>query len=216
MAITLFIVALLLGGLLVPLGAQVEHRKATETQKALDEIKEALLGYVIINGYFPCPTTETDPANANYGVANASCPPNSTGDASADGYLPWKTLGISETDAWGIKRASSTAPWIGYWRYRVDRKFSDTGLKFTLATSFHDNLSVQDSAANSLTTSTEHPVAIIFSTGKNLTPDGQNASYEATNGIYQSDTPSPAFDDITIWLSRPVLMNRMVAAGKLP
>jgi len=64
MAITLFIVALLLGGLLVPLGAQVEHRKVTETQKALDEIKEALLGYVIINGYFPCPTTETDPANA--------------------------------------------------------------------------------------------------------------------------------------------------------
>jgi hypothetical protein len=40
--------------------------------------------------------------------------------------------------------------------------------------------------------------------------------YEGTSGTYQADVPSTTFDDILIWISRPLLMNRMVAAGKLP
>jgi len=209
MAIVLVIVGLLLGGLLMPLSAQVEQRRIGETQKSLDEIKEALIGYVIIHGSFPCPTTQTDPANANYGAPDPTCT-----SPTAEGYIPWKTLGVAETDAWGIKRTTVASPWIGYWRYRVDRNFSSA---FTLTTGFSgDALSVQDSAGNPLTTTTERPVAIIFSTGKNTTADGQNASYETTSGIYQSDVPISTFDDITIWISRPVLFNRMVSAQKLP
>jgi hypothetical protein len=41
-------------------------------------------------------------------------------------------------------------------------------------------------------------------------------SFETTGGVYQSDVPGPNFDDILIWISRPILFNRMVAAGKLP
>ncbi len=209
MAVVLVIVGLLLGGLLMPLSAQIERQRIRATQDALDEIREALIGYAIIHGAFPCPTTQGDPADANYGAPDPLC-----AAPVAEGYLPWKTLGVAETDAWGIKRSVAASPWIGYWRYRVDRNFSTA---FTLDTGFSaDALKIQDSAENSLTTTTERPVAIIFSTGKNTIPDGQNASYETTDGIYQSDVPSATFDDITVWISRPVLFNRMVSAQRLP
>ena len=215
MAIVLAIVALLLGGLLPTISGQIEQQRRNETRKQMDEIKEALIGYAIINGTFPCPTTATDPASANYGIADAACSAN----AAAEGYLPWKTLGVSETDAWGSKRSSAASPWTGYWRYRVDRNFSNTSTPFTLSTGFStDALSIVDNNNNTITSTTERPIAIVFSTGPNVIADGQNASssYEATSGIYQSDAPSPTFNDILIWISRPQLFNRMVMAGKLP
>ena len=217
MAIVLVIVGVLLAGLLPSISSQIEQQRRNETRKQMDEIKEALIGYAIINGTLPCPTTTTDPANANYGIADATCPP---AGATSDGYLPWKTLGVSETDAWGSKRSSTSSPWTGYWRYRVDRNFSTL---FTLNTGFGtcpsattDCLVIQDNSGNAITSTTERPVAIVFSTGPNVTADGQNAGYEATSGIYQSDVPTPSFNDITIWISRPQLFNRMVMAGKLP
>ena len=213
MAIVLFIVALLMGGLLPTISSQIEQKNRNETRKQLDDIQQALLGYAIINGYLPCPTTTTDPANVNYGSSDVTC------TTASEGYLPWKTLGVSEMDAWGSKRTSNSDPWTGYWRYRVDRNFG--GTVFTLNTGFgscatNDCLVIKDSTGNTLTNTTERPVAIIYSTGQNHTADGQNATFETTNGIYQSDVPSPTFDDIMIWISRPQLFNRMVAAGKLP
>lgn len=217
MAIVLFIVALLLGGLLPTISGQIEVQHRNETRKQLEEIRNALFGYVILNGFLPCPTTTIDPANPNYGTADAAC----SADVLTEGYLPWKTLGVSETDAWGTRRSNVVHPWLGYWRYRVDRHFG--GAAFNLGTGFGtcpgaglDCLLIQDSAALALTNTTERPIAIVYSTGQNLTADGQNFTYEGTSGIYQSDVISPAFDDMLIWISRPQLLNRMVSAGKLP
>jgi prepilin-type N-terminal cleavage/methylation domain-containing protein len=217
MAMVLAIVALLLAGLIPTLSSQMEQQRRSETRKQLEEIQQAMMGYAIINGVLPCPATQADPVNANYGMADATCSAN----AAAEGYLPWKTLGVAETDGWGSKRNSAGDPWTGYWRYRVDRNF--TGSPFTLNTSFgtcpsasSDCLAIINNMGNSITTTTERPVAIVFSTGPNLVADGQNASFEAANGIYQSDVPSPPFDDILVWISRPQLFNRMVTAGKLP
>jgi prepilin-type N-terminal cleavage/methylation domain-containing protein len=214
MAIVLFIVALLMGGLLPTISSQIEQKNRSDTIKQLDEIQQALLGFAIIHGRLPCPTPTTiiNPTAVGYGEEAGSCSSN----PSAEGYLPWKTLGVTEVDAWGSKRSSASDPWTGYWRYRVDRNFASP---ITLSTSFSaDSLTIQNSAGVNITSTTERPIAIIFSTGKNLTADGQNAttSFESTNGIYQSDVPSPTFDDIMIWISRPQLFNRMVAAGKLP
>lgn len=215
MAIVLAIVALLMAGLLPTISGQIEQSRRTETRKLLDEIQQALVGYAIINGKLPCPTTTTDPANASYGLADANCQ-----NPAAEGYLPWKTLGVAETDAWGSKRVSAGDQWLGYWRYRVEPAFA-SGVAFTLSTTSDTTLDLQvrDSANNRLTKtgSTDTPLAIVFSTGPNLAADGQNSSYEqTTNATYQSDTPSAGFDDITIWISRPILFSRMVAAGKLP
>lgn len=219
MAVTVFIIALLLGSLLVPLGTQVEQRKISDTRKSLEEIREALLGFAIINLRLPCPDTDTDPVAPGYGLEEASC----SADPTAEGFLPWKTLGVADLDAWGLKRTTTASPRIGDWRYRVDRNFSVT---FTLVTacSPSDQLRVQDSSGNALhSTATcatvpapERPIAIIYSAGPNTTPDGQNASFEGTNGIYQTDIQTQTFDDILIWISRPMLFNRMVAAGRLP
>ncbi|MGE5757707.1 MAG: type II secretion system protein [Sideroxydans sp.] len=212
MAIVLAIVSLLLAGLLPTISGQIEQQRRNETRKQLAEIQQALLGFAIMNGRLPCPTTMANPADATYGqepaggCAGVPAPP--------DGYLPWKTLGVSEIDAWGSKRTGAGDPWTGYWRYRVDRSYSNS-LPFNLSTGFTDNLSVIDSGGNTITSGTEHPVAIVFSTGPNVTADGENSTANF-NSVYQSDNPNPNFDDILVWISRPQLFNRMVAAGKLP
>lgn len=223
MAIVLAIVALLMAGLLPTVSSQIEQGRRNETRKILGEIQQALIGYAILNGRLPCPTTTDDPTSANYGVENASC----NAAPTTEGYLPWKTLGIPEMDAWGNKRSSIGSLWTGYWRYRVDRNFANSGVPITLSTSFSaDKLSVVDNSGSLVSPSpggctganpSECPIAVVFSTGPNLIGDGQNASPNTeVPGVFQSDVPGGNYDDILIWLSRPQLFNRMVAAGKLP
>ena len=60
LAVAVLILTLLLGSILVPLATQVEQRKVSDTRKALDEIREALIGFAIINGRLPCPDTDSD------------------------------------------------------------------------------------------------------------------------------------------------------------
>ena len=218
MAIVLAIVALLMAGLLPTISGQIEQQRRTETRRMLDDIQQALSGYAIINGRLPCPTnpaTQKDPADTNnYGVPD----PAGCSGPVAEGYLPWKTLGVPETDAWGIKRANAGDNWVGYWRYRVEPAFA-TGVAFTLSTTSDATLDLQikDSAGNRITNVGEKPLAIVFSTGANLKADGENATFETdTSATYQSDVPNQTFDDMTIWISRPLLFSRMVAAGKLP
>lgn len=216
MAVVLVIIGLIISGLLVPLAAQRDIRDMSGTQSSLKLISEAIYGFVVLNGRLPCPSTQTDPANANYGLEDAAC----SADYASEGYLPWKTLGVPQVDEWGTPRTAATDPWNGHWRYRIDRNFT-TAASFstniiTTPPSFGDSLSVQDSSGVSLTSTTERPIAIVYSTGKDLVANGQNASYEATAGIYENNTNTPTFDDILIWISRPVLVNRLVAAGKLP
>ena len=230
------IIALVLGGMLNPLGSLLEGRQRAEAGAGLERIKEALVGFAMINGYLPCPTTATDPNSVDYGLEAAGC----STDPAEEGYLPWRTLGVTEVDPWGLPRTNDGGPFNGYWRYRVDRNFSNSGTLFTMTTALTENLTVADSRGNLLTAPTETPVAIIYSTGANLTADGENADFEgATCGnaggynpggsticpdgepLYQGGdavgTGSMAtFDDIMVWISRPRLYNRMVTAGRLP
>lgn len=59
-AVVLFIVTILLGSILIPLATQVEQRQISDTQKTLEEIREALIGFAVVNGYLPCPDTDND------------------------------------------------------------------------------------------------------------------------------------------------------------
>src|SRR5258707_15770270 len=98
LAVALFIITLLLGSLLVPLSTQVEQKQISDTQKTLDEIKDALQGFAVANGYLPCPDTDNDGAE-NVTVATGKC----TGAVAniAVGNLPWQTLGVASADVWG-------------------------------------------------------------------------------------------------------------------
>jgi prepilin-type N-terminal cleavage/methylation domain-containing protein len=93
LAVVIAIVALLLGALLVPLATQVQNRNIKETRLALKEIKEALMGFAITQGWLPCPDTDRD------GLEDAvACSVNPN---SVEGFLPWQDLVVPPTDAWG-------------------------------------------------------------------------------------------------------------------
>jgi prepilin-type N-terminal cleavage/methylation domain-containing protein len=230
MAIVLMIVGLLLGGVFVPLSAQMEQRNNSDTQKALSEIKEAIIGYALANGQLPCPAVPTiATGQANAGIART---PPCTG-ASSTGVLPWATLGVSETDAWGNR-----------YTYRVTSDFADaignstyggcTPSPIPALASFGlcsvGNLNVLSAASGGTTIAANVP-AVIISHGKNgagaYTPNGtqlavssnadeQGNSDGSTDNNYVSHTPTSTFDDLVVWISPNILLNRMVTAGKLP
>jgi len=225
LTMVLFIISLLLGGLLVPLATQIESRQRNETLEQLERIQEALIGFAIINGRFPCYTSETDPLSEFYGIEDSANPDKSCNPTARteDGILPWKTLGVREIDPWGITRINQADPWVGYWRYRVDSRFF---IAFTLNTDFSspsEQISVVEVDVNGtplmLNSATERPVVIVYSTGANQTADGHNGSYEqiiTDNPTYQSGPVRGNFDDLIIWITRPLLFSRMVTAGRLP
>jgi len=234
LAMVLLIISLLLGGLLVPLATQLEARQRNDTQQQLERIREALIGFAIVNGRLPFCTSETDPTAAGYGVEDSTCNPADP-TLTADNILPWKTLGLNTgLDPWGVLRTATSDPWLGYWRYRVHSSFSAMSPNlFSLTTdpTSSNRLCVGedpdgDGTVNLLVSTSETPVAIVYSTGANRTADGKNATYEATSAssncdtntpiLYQGGSVSGTFDDITIWLTRPLLFNRMVTVGRLP
>ena len=224
LAIAIFVITLLLGGLLVPLSTQVEQRKVNETQKVLDEIREALMGYSLANGYLPCPDKTT---SAGVGTPNDGQEDVNAGTCvTQDGNLPWVTLGVTGYDSWGNR-----------FRYGVDAQFSQRAPTFNLTTTSTTLRVCTTSACSSLlTTISDGPPAIVLSHGKNgygainsITGNANPAptgadELENTDGdaIFVSHSESASgsgageFDDIVVWLSREVLLNRMVAAGRLP
>jgi type II secretory pathway pseudopilin PulG len=223
LAIAIFVITLLLGGILVPLATQVEQRKTNETQAALNEIREALLGFALANGFLPCPDKTTaggvgTPNDGQQDVAAGACVA-----AGNEGNLPWVTLGTANADIWGNR-----------FRYRVSGSFAAS--PFTLTTTSNLQVCTTSACTSLLVSSSDGPPAVILSHGKNgfgamnsITAAANPAPASAdeldnANGdtIFvshpQSDTGSGAgeFDDIVTWLSREILLNRMVAAGKLP
>lgn len=237
LAMVLLIIGLLLGGLLMPLATQVEQRDRRTVQQQLEEIKSALLGYAVINGSLPCPSFETDPGSGNYGI------PVGQGDSKCgeEGILPWKVLGVTETDPWGSPRRSSGDEWLGYWRYRVDQKFtddlyiddSDIDSSFHSANNNSDELVVYrdlDQDGNydvgddpKLTASPPNtPILIVYSTGPDGRPSGGNTDSalgvggSPTDKNYEGGIPHPDFDDIVVWMTRPVLLSTMLSARVLP
>lgn len=211
LAIVLVAVGLLLTMFLTPLTAQFDLKNNAGTKATLSDIREALYGFAIINNRLPCPASFiADPNHPNYGIEDAT-------QCGLEGLLPWKTLGVKEVDEWGQHRTSVASPWLGYWRYRVDTNFSTTvsfNANMMSSVPTFNGFLITDSAGNALTSVTERPIAIVYSTGKDLVANGQNASLPSNT--FQSDVSTVAFDDLLIWLSRPSLLNKMVSANRLP
>ena len=212
MAFVLVIVTLLLGGLLVPFATQVEQRRIAETNKAMEEIKEALTGFALANGRLPCPATD---------ATNGTEQP--TPCTTTTGFLPWGSLGVGKLDSWGH-----------LYRYIVTPNFANA--PFTLSTPTTLTVQTRNSAGvlTNLSSSNSLPVVII-SHGKNgyggnsdeggviaaaTSLDEVTNATGANNFVSRTITAPGAglaeFDDLVIWLSPNVLYNRMVAAGKLP
>ncbi|GAB7563885.1 hypothetical protein LG202_19240 [Methylobacillus methanolivorans] len=207
MAMVLVIVGFVISALLIPIGAQRDIHYIEANRSALKTINEAIIGFVVLNGRLPCPAPamSADVELTNGGIEDCSS------NQGKEGFLPWRTLSVDATDAWR-----------GRWHYRVDQGFTNStsfSTKMLAAPTtqflFIDDLDLQDANGNSLLSSSapERPLAIVFSAGKNLMADGHNA---VVDNVYQVSDFSNNYDDMLIWLSRPILLNKLIATGRLP
>jgi len=132
LGVAMLIIALLLAGALVPLSSQIDVRNAAETQHNMDSIRDALVGFTQANGRLPCPANGATPA----GVVDTTtwATPVTAGAEQWNpagvntcytfvGVLPWTTLGVPETDAWGRR-----------FSYRVSQVFADGNAAGTWST----------------------------------------------------------------------------------
>lgn len=217
LAIVLVIVALLMGGMMIPLSAQRNLQNVRETQRQLSDISEALLGYAaahkaIDNGkpFFPCPDTDNDGLENRVGN---TC-------TATEARLPWADLGIGREDAWQNR-----------YRYRVAAEYSNRQVGFSIGQTGALMKICEDPACTKLVAN-DLPVVIV-SHGQNGA-GAFNASGETNpppvgldeianqNGdsvfVFhpESNVTGNEFDDIVTWISPYILFNRMIAAGKLP
>jgi type II secretory pathway pseudopilin PulG len=119
LAVALTIVALIVGGLAIPIGTRLAEQQYTDTQTSIDKAMEAIVGFAAQNRRLPCPDMRTagsaaddrdgtEDSTINAGGLVTGCNAGTTGinsDAGAAswGDLPWRTLGLqppSNQDAW--------------------------------------------------------------------------------------------------------------------
>ncbi len=230
LAVVLVVITIFLGAILVPLTTQVAQRKTSDTQKTLEDIREALLGYAIANGRLPCPASATSNGVESFvGTVGASACTN-----PYNGFVPAATLGLQATDsrgfaidAWGtpIRYAVTTANTSAF--------TTANGMRTAIMAALAPNLYVCtrspgtgiQTACPAATVLTSSAPAVIYSLGPNYATGGTSADEAANLNIDQvfvfhtrSDlgTTIGEFDDIVTWLSANVLFSRMVSAGQLP
>lgn len=240
-AVVMLIMTLLMAGLAPTITRQIDQQRTSETRKQLDEIRVSLLGFAVANGRLPYPACGTLQANTNNAGLELS-PASAAACASASDIaaLPWATLGVSETDAWGRR-----------FSYRVTSTFSDStegttpscptssGVSFQICSS--GDINVKESATGSSIASTLPVVVIshgnngcgayipnggnkiVISVGDSSGGDCSNAGNDqfensdvTTNTTFVSKTFASNYDDLVIWITPNTLTSRMVAAGKLP
>lgn len=221
MAIVLVIVGLALGAGLSVLSGQIEQKKINETQKVLEEARDALIGFAIVNGRLPRPATVL-----NNGVEIANCP----NDAVCTGLIPWSVLGVSKLDGWGK-----------IIRYSVTPAFANAA--FTQSTVGTKNVRTRvNGGPISVTAVAANVPAVVFSHGRDNfgTTDGGVAIPNSAVGLTNTDeitndtgagtgpagtnfiqrapsinTAVPGvFDDMVVWLPTATLLSRLSAVGK--
>jgi type II secretory pathway pseudopilin PulG len=233
-AIVFAIVALLIGGTVLTLAAQTEARELTDTQRALDAARDALLGFAVANGRLPCPAGAASGGQelpAGGGACTITL--NPAGPLTQPGFLPAVTLGLSGTNPNGLLPDA----WGNPIRYAVTRAngnaFTTTnGLKNLGFMSLTPDLVVcvdlpggpvdPTCGANRVAVNV---AVVVYSPGKSflqsgpLGPDEQENLNQAVpvnrNPVFVTHEPRPNFDDLVITLSPNILYNRMIAAGAI-
>jgi prepilin-type N-terminal cleavage/methylation domain-containing protein len=223
LAIVLVIITILIGGLAMPLSAQIQARRIAETKQIMEEAREAILGYAMthqVGGrpFLPCPDTDGDGIeNRNAGICAL---PNA-------GWFPWVTLGTAAQDAWGnrLRYASqpeltdalvgfnngSVPPGVGAW-YEVCSTqacaIPDVAADVPIVLISHgqNGWGARNISGNTLA----NPAGL--NELENLDADNRYVSRVPST----QDDPNGEFDDLTTWLSFNVIINRVCPAGGCP
>jgi prepilin-type N-terminal cleavage/methylation domain-containing protein len=243
-AVVLVIFGLMLGGLFIPLSAQIEMRNYNDTAKKLEDIKEALIGYAMINGRLPCPAT-----TSSNGLEDGSGGVCTTPDANNQvyiGFLPAATLGIYPQDGSGYAVDAWGSNSINRIRYAVSKAtvnsvtnpFTTTnGIKSAGISYFNGSYiyvcnskpsgSGPYSSCTSSTTLASNVVFVVYSVGKNAATGGASGDEsvnpnpnldDASNKdrVFVSHNPDADFDDAMVWATSSELISKLVTAGQLP
>ncbi|UCH50211.1 MAG: prepilin-type N-terminal cleavage/methylation domain-containing protein [Betaproteobacteria bacterium] len=228
LSVAIIVIALLLGSLLVPLSTQVDQRRYAETEKQLEHVREAVIGFALANRYLPCPAVSATDGREDRDTGTGQCT-DVGGSPKRDGFLPWVTLGVTPSDAWN-----------NLIRYSVDPDFarSDPNFFFTLASLGDIRVRTRDQGGTLVDLTNVEIPAVILSHGENgfgatssagvarTVPGGwtgdesDNASnttlfYFRTRSEVATVTGGE-FDDVVTWVSLNQLFARMVSAGRLP
>lgn len=233
MAVVLVILGLLLSGLLMTLTSQQAAQKVLEAERAEQQIREALLGFAAIHGRLPCPADPALPdTNANAGVERA---PTAVGCTGGDaGSLPWATLGLRQLDAWNWRYTYRVGPLFsrtviarapGQYGCAVPPPAAPARSAFALCSP--GPYEVRASAGGTAL-ATGLP-ALFVSHGPNgfrarradgglngASGDADEQENADADAIHVDRSPTETFDDRVEWIAAPVLMNRMLQAGRLP
>lgn len=130
LAVVFTIVALLLASAMYTLSAQMETRNFEDTRRRLEQARELLLAFAIVNGRMPCPARSAATA-APTTVAGDEVLTTATGcigDAVTDyyggtsggvtlGYLPARAIGFQQVDSNGF----AVDVWGNRLRYAIAR-----------------------------------------------------------------------------------------------
>jgi prepilin-type N-terminal cleavage/methylation domain-containing protein len=225
LAVAMFIIVLLLGSILIPLTTQVNQRKVSDTQKIMEDIKEALIGYAVVHRHLPCPAI-----SASNGMEDRTADTCTGG--KRQGFIPWESLGVPKADAWG-----------NIFRYSVTPAFASSASFFETDTASDITIRTRNAAGSLVTiTNTNIVPAVILSHGANgygatssegvaqglpanwpaSFPD-ENTNATGSTGFISRAQQGPdsggvggEFDDLVSWVARYGLLNRMITAGKLP
>jgi prepilin-type N-terminal cleavage/methylation domain-containing protein len=222
MAVVILVISLLLGSILVPLGSQMKQRNRAETQRSLEEVRQGLIGYAMINGRLPRPSD-----TATGGTERAAC----ATEAQCTGFVPWATLGIAPTDSWGKVL-----------RYSVHSSFAGgaSGTVLITTATFATagrTVKTRNAGGGEVIVATNLPAVLLSHGERNLgttvngtaLPDSPDTNTdEDVNASAGSDTffwrppadragaPGGEFDDQVVWITPSQLFNQLVAAGRLP
>jgi len=240
LAVVMAIVAFLLGSLMYTLSAQVEQRNFEDTRRRLEQARDLLLAFAIVNGRLPCPAT-----SASSGDESLTAGAGTACTTYYAGYLPARAIGYQQVDSggyavdtWGnrIRYVVSNTAWGtgSAARFTKQHVSSDAAAAWAL-TNVPGDLVVCSTAtgatstacaAASVVTNPNVLVAIIFSTGKNGSVACATCTDElANNGadpVFVYHTPSPSgaaggeFDDQFAWITIGELYAKLIAAGVLP
>ncbi len=215
-AIVLLIIGLVTGSMLGPLSKQIEQRRVSETQKVLEENRDALLGMAVSRGYLPCPAVSATDGNEGPRNGSGAC-------KSLRGVLPWVTLGTTRSDSWGRLL-----------RYAVSSQFANSlskpgfvGGTYTIASSLAPVTNVASTVPivilshgpNGNGATQENGIVLANTSTTNAdekTNFGTTNTFVSRVPTVNTNAPGGEFDDIVVWIPTSILFNRMVAAGQLP
>lgn len=239
--VVILVLTLLASGIAVPLAAQLQMRRFAETQRALADAREALLGFAAANGRLPCPASESSGGDESFApggdAANGGC------DHFYDGLLPGAALGLSPLDdrgfvrdAWGSARNRIRYAVFGGAVNGVANPLTRAGgmreatlaalgsaphFLFICATGVAASASGCGPAANQLT---RRAAFVLLSLGPNANAAPAPGSDEARNlagapvFVHREASAQPGneFDDVVAWTPVHLLVSRLLSAGLLP